>query len=164
MAKKTTTAGGTPATVELTRRGFAFTVHAFEAAEPGSRGYGLEAAAHLGVDEDRVFKTLVADADGELVVGIVPVSGQLDLHALAGALGAKRAVMADPALAEKRTGYVRGGISPIGQRSHHRTLLDETAVLFDTIFVSAGKRGLDLELAPDILLTATGGAYAAIGR
>lgn len=164
MAKKAHAAGGTPATVELTRRGLAFTVHAFDAGDPGSRGYGLEAAAHLGVEEERVFKTLLADADGELVVGIVPVSGQLDLHALAAAVGAKRATMADPAVAEKRTGYVRGGISPIGQRMHLRTVLDETAVLFDTVFVSAGKRGLDLELAPEVLLVATDARYAAIGR
>ncbi len=103
-----------------------------------------------------MFKTLLADVDGQLVVGIVPVTGQLDLGALAKAVGGKRATMADPALAQRRTGYVLGGISPIGQRTAHPTVLDETAELFDTVYVSGGRRGFDLGLAPADLITATG--------
>jgi len=98
------------------------------------------------------------------VVGVVPVTGLLDLKALASAVGAKRATMADPAVAERRTGYVVGGISPIGQKTRHVTVVDETAQLFETVFVSGGKRGLDIELAPDDLLRATDGAYAAIAK
>jgi Cys-tRNA(Pro)/Cys-tRNA(Cys) deacylase len=111
-----------------------------------------------------VFKTLLAETDSGLVVGIVPVDGKLDLKALATAVGAKRAVMADPAVAERRTGYVVGGISPIGQKTDLPTVLDETAELFDTVFVSGGKRGLDLELTPADLVTATGAILAPIAR
>jgi len=107
---------------------------------------------------------LVADADGALVVAVVPVSGQLDLKALAAAVGAKRAVMADPKAAERKTGYVLGGISPIGQKTRLRTVIDETAELFDTVFVSGGRRGLDLELSPADLLSVTGATLAPIGR
>jgi len=111
-----------------------------------------------------VFKTLLADVDGRLVVGIVPVSGKLDLKALAAAVGGKKAVMADPAVAERRTGYVVGGISPIGQKTAHPTVLDETAELWDTVFVSGGRRGLDLELAPADLVRATGAVVADVAR
>jgi len=111
-----------------------------------------------------VFKTLLADVDGRLVVGIVPVTGRLDLKALAAASGGKKAVMADPALAERRTGYVVGGISPIGQKTPHPTVLDETAVLWDSVFVSGGRRGLDLELAPGDLVRATSAIIADIAR
>lgn len=111
-----------------------------------------------------MFKTLLADVDGRLVVGIVPVTGKLDLKALAAAVGGKKAVMADPALAERRTGYVVGGISPIGQKSRHDTVLDETAELWDTVFVSGGRRGLDLELAPADLIRATDAVVADIAR
>lgn len=109
--KKSATSGGTPATVALTAAGTAFTVHAYDH-DPASASYGDEAAEALGIRPDRVFKTLVADVDGELTVAIVPVAGQLDFKALAAAVGAKRATMADPAAAERTTGYVRGGISP----------------------------------------------------
>ncbi|MET0933404.1 MAG: YbaK/EbsC family protein, partial [Mycetocola sp.] len=117
MAKKN--AAGTPATVALASLGVPFTPHAYEH-QAGSTGYGREAAEALGVDGNRVFKTLLAETDGALVVAVVPVTGQLDLKALAAAVGAKRAGMADPALAERKTGYVVGGISPIGQRSRLR--------------------------------------------
>ena len=126
--------------------------------------FGREAAAALGVEPERVFKTLLAEVDGRLVVGIVPVTGRLDLKALAAAAGGKRAVMADPAVAERRTGYVGGGISPIGQKTTHPTVLDETAELWDTVFVSGGRRGLDLELAPADLVRATTAILADIAR
>lgn len=111
-----------------------------------------------------MFKTLLADVDGRLVVGIVPVTGKLDLKALAAAVGGKRAAMADPAVAERRTGYIVGGISPIGQKTAHPTVLDETAELWDTVFVSGGRRGLDLELAPADLIRATSAVVADIAR
>ena len=160
-------AGGTPATVALVQAGLRFTAHqyAHDAAHAGAAvGYGLEAADKLGLDPDQVFKTLLADADGSLVVAIVPVSGQLDLKALAAAVGAKKAVMADPKLAERKTGYIVGGISPIGQKTRLRTVLDETAELFDSVFVSGGRRGFDLELSPADLITVTDAVVAAIGR
>lgn len=162
MAKRTD-AAGTPATVALTRAGVVFTAHAYEH-DPRAAAYGLEAAEKLGIDPDRVFKTLLATVDGALAVGIVPVAQQLDLKALAQALGGKRAEMADPAVAERRTGYVVGGISPIGQKTALPTVLDESAILCETVFVSGGRRGLDLELAPDDLLAVTGGRYAPIAR
>ena len=162
MAKRTD-AAGTPATVALTRAGVAFTAHAYEH-DPRAAAYGLEAAEKLGLEPDRVFKTLLATVDGALAVGIVPVAQQLDLKALAQALGGKRAEMADPAVAERRTGYVVGGISPIGQKTALPTVLDESAILCETVFVSGGRRGLDLELAPDDLLAVTGGRYAPIAR
>lgn len=154
---------GTPATVALTAAGIEFVAHSY-AHDPANTNYGLEAATALGLDPERVFKTLLADIDGELVVGIVPVTGKLDLKALAAAVGGKKAEMADPKLAERRTGYVVGGISPIGQKNAHRTVLDENAELYDTIFVSGGRRGLDLELAPADLVRVTGAIVAAIAR
>lgn len=159
-------AGGTPATVVLLQAGIRFTAHpyAHDAHSGPAPGYGLEAADKLGLDPDRVFKTLLADADGALVVAIVPVSGQLDLKALAAAVGAKKAVMADPRLAERKTGYVVGGISPIGQKTRLSTVLDETAELFDTVFVSGGRRGFDIELSPADLQSVTGAVVAGIAR
>ncbi|MDR6970274.1 Cys-tRNA(Pro) deacylase [Leifsonia shinshuensis] len=156
-------AAGTPATVALTAAGIPFTAHPYEH-DPAAPSFGLEAAEALGVEPDRVFKTLLADTDLGLVVGVVPVTGMLDLKALAASVGAKRASMADPAVAERRTGYVVGGISPIGQKTRHVTVVDETAQLFDTVFVSGGKRGFDIELAPADLLAATGAAYAPIAK
>lgn len=152
---------GTPATLALRAAGIAFTEHAY-AHDPAVTSFGLEAASALQLDPERVFKTLLADVDGRLVVGIVPVTGKLDLKALAAAAGGKRAVMADPAVAERRTGYVVGGISPIGQKTRHATVLDETAELWDTIFVSGGRRGLDLELSPADLVEVTGAIVADI--
>ncbi|MFF9562761.1 Cys-tRNA(Pro) deacylase [Leifsonia sp. NPDC014704] len=154
---------GTPATVALTAADIPFTAHPYEH-DPAAPSFGLEAAEALGVEPDRVFKTLLADTDLGLVVGVVPVTGMLDLKALAAAVGAKRATMADPAVAERRTGYVVGGISPIGQKTRHTTVVDETAQLFDTVFVSGGKRGFDVELSPDDLLRATGGTFGAITK
>jgi len=149
--------------VALVAAGIPFTAHTY-AHDPATTNYGLEAAHALGLDPDRVFKTLLAEADGRLVVGIVPVTGMLDLKSLAAAVGAKRAQMADPAVAERKTGYVVGGISPLGQKTALPTVLDETAALWDTIFVSGGRRGLDIELAPDDLLRLTGGQLADIAR
>lgn len=174
MARKSS--GGTPATVALGRAGVAFTLHSYEH-DPGvtSRslrragnarldGYGLEAAAALSVDPARVFKTLIADVDGRLAVGIVPVSGQLNLKALARALGGSRATMADQAVAERSSGYVVGGISPFGQKRQLPTVLDESALTHDTVLVSAGRRGLDLEIAPADLVRVLAATLAQIGR
>ncbi len=159
MAKKTT--GGTPATVALTAAGIEHVVHAYPH-DPRSTSYGLEAAEALGLDPARVHKTLMASVDGTLTVAIVPVSGQLDLKALARAVGGSKAVMADPAVAQRVTGYVVGGISPVGQRRAHPTVLDERALAWPTIFVSGGKRGLDLELAPADLVRITAAIMAPI--
>ena len=156
--------GGTPATVALEKAAVAFTVHAYEHDPRSELSYGEEAAAALGTAPDRVFKTLIADLDGTLTVAVVPVSGSLDLKALAAAAGAKRATMADPAAAERSTGYVLGGISPLGQRKRLRTVLDASALTHDTIFVSAGRRGLELELPPSALVAMTSAATAPIAR
>ena len=155
--------GGTPATVALTAAGVAFTVHSYDH-DPSHPSYGEEAAEAMGVSPERVFKTLVADVDGALTVAVVPVAGQLDLKALAAAAGGKRAAMADPALAERTTGYVRGGISPLGQRKRLPTVLDESATGHDTICVSAGRRGLEVELAPTDLAHLTKAVLAPIAR
>jgi Cys-tRNA(Pro)/Cys-tRNA(Cys) deacylase len=162
MAKQRAGAG-TPATVALTDAGIPFAVHAYRH-DPAAASFGIEAAQALGVEPERVFKTLLADTDAGIVVGVVPVTGMLDLKALAASVGAKRAAMADPAVAERRTGYVVGGISPIGQKTAHPTVVDETAQLFDTVYVSGGKRGLDIELSPADLVRATEGAFAPIAK
>ena len=164
MAKKAKRGGqGTPATVALEAAGVRFTVHAYEH-DPAASSYGEEAARVLGVDAGRVFKTLLAEVDGALVVAVVPVAGQLDLKALAAAVGGKHAAMADPAAAERSTGYVRGGISPLGQRRRLRTVVDEGALAHPTVFVSAGRRGLEVELAPQELVALTTAVVAAVGR
>jgi Cys-tRNA(Pro)/Cys-tRNA(Cys) deacylase len=154
---------GTPATVALAKAGVPFTVHPYEH-DPAAPSYGLEAATALGVDPARTFKTLLADVDGRLVVAVVPVGGQLDLKALAAAAGGKRAAMADPAVAERTTGYVVGGISPLGQRKRLPTVVDETALGFPTVYVSGGRRGLDVELSPTDLIRLTGAATGSIRR
>lgn len=156
-------AGATPATIALKAAGIAFTEHAYEH-DPANRDFGMEAATALGLDPDQVFKTLLADVDGRLVVGIVPVTGKLDLKALAAAAGGKKAVMADPAVAERKTGYIVGGISPIGQKNRHQTVLDETAELWDVVYVSGGRRGFDIGLAPADLIAVTGAVVADIAR
>lgn len=161
MARKQ--AGGTPATVALTRAGVAFTVHEY-VHDARTTSYGLEAAEALGVDPARVLKTLLVDVDGRLVVGVVPVTGQLDLKALARAVGGRRAAMADPAAAERATGYVVGGISPLGQRRAHPTVVDESALDAATVLVSGGRRGLDVEVTPTDLVTLTGAVTAPIAR
>lgn len=152
----------TPATKALDALGLLYRPHPYEH-DPSVGDYGAEAASALGVPPERVFKTLVTEADGDLVVAVVPVSTSLDLKALAAALGAKRAQMAAPETAERRTGYVLGGISPFGRRTAAPLVLDASARAFPTIFVSGGRRGLDLELAPDDLLSATGGTTATVG-
>ncbi len=141
----------------------AFTVHDYPH-DPAAPSFGEEAAAALGVPTERVFKTLVTSVDGRLAVAVVPVAGSLDLKAFAAATGGRRAAMADPAEAERATGYVRGGISPLGQRRRLPTVVDSSALRFDTVFVSAGRRGLQLELAPADLVRLTAASTADIGR
>jgi Cys-tRNA(Pro)/Cys-tRNA(Cys) deacylase len=141
----------------------AFSVHDY-AHDPRSVGFGLEAAAALGLDPDRVYKTLMVNADGRLVVAVVPVSGMLDLKALARAVGASKAAMADVKEAERATGYVAGGISPFGQKRPHPTVVDETVELWDTVYVSGGRRGLDVEIAPADLVEVTGAIVADVAR
>lgn len=160
MARKS---GATPAIVALRKAGTVHWVHAY-VHDPAAASYGEEAARALGVDAGRVFKTLVAEVDGALTVAVVPVSGSLDLKALAAAVGGKRAAMADPAAAERATGYVRGGISPLGQRRRLRTALDASALPLGTVHVSAGRRGLEVELAPGDLAELTGAVIARIAR
>ena len=152
----------TPAMVALREASIAFAIHEYHH-DPDETAYGDEAAAALRLDPERVFKTLVVEVDGQLVVGIVPVSGQLNLKALAAAVGGKKAAMADPKAVEKTTGYVLGGVSPVGQRKALPTVLDDRAVSYSTIFVSGGKRGLDIELKPDDLIRATNARTAPIG-
>lgn len=163
MASRKRSAGGTPATVALTRAGIEFSVHEYTH-DPRAQSFGLEAAEALGLDPARVFKTLMATVDGALTVGIVPVSGQLDLKALARAVGGSKATMADVAAAERATGYVAGGISPVGQKRPHPTVLDETATAYDVVYVSGGRRGLDLGIAPADLQRVTDAVVAPIGR
>ena len=169
MAKKAQTkaGGGTPATDALSAAGVSFHVLAYEH-DPRAGSYGMEAAEALGRPPGQVFKTLLVDVAStgrpDLAVGIVPVDRQLDLKAVATALGAKRAVMADPVAAQRSTGYVLGGISPIGQRTALPTVVDESAILHETVLVSGGRRGLDVELAPDDLVRLTHGTYAPIAR
>ncbi len=165
VAKKRSTAShGTPAVLALDRAGVPYTVHAYGHDPASGLSYGLEAAAAIGVDPAHVFKTLMADVDGALVGAVVPVDGSLDLKALARAVGGKRAAMADPAAAQRATGYVVGGISPLGQKQRHPTVVDATADVLDRVFVSGGRRGLDVALAPADLLRLTGGCTAPITR
>jgi len=137
----------TPAVVALDAAGISYTIHEYERGED-LRDFGREAAEQLGLDHDQVFKTLVVVADDELIVAVVPVSCQLSMKRVAAAVGAKRAVMCEPARAERSSGYIVGGISPIGQRKPLRTVVDESAELFDVVYVSGGRRGLDIGLAP----------------
>jgi len=141
----------TPAVVALQDLGIDHTIHEYERGDD-LRDFGREAADALGLDRDQVFKTLVVVADDELVVAVVPVSCQLSMKGVAVAAGAKKAAMCDPAVAERSSGYIIGGISPIGQRRQLRTVIDETAELFDTVYVSGGKRGMDIGLAPADLI------------
>ena len=148
----------TPATAAARRAGIDYRVLEYEH-DAASESYGLEAAERLGLDPARVFKTLLASVDGSLCVCVLPVASQLDLRALG-----KRAAMADPRDAQRATGYVVGGISPLGQRRRIRTLLDEGAFAHETIFVSAGRRGLELELSPADLAALTGADAARLTR
>ena len=152
----------TPAVRVLTEAGIAFEVGEYERGEE-LRDFGREAAEALGLSTDLVFKTLVVTCDAdELVVAVIPVSCSLSMKLVAAATGSKRAVMCDPAVAERSSGYVVGGISPIGQRRRLRTVIDESAELFDTIYVSGGKRGMDVGLAPADLIAVTDAIVAAI--
>lgn len=153
MARKNTSQG-TPATAALAAAGVSFTPHPYSH-DPSAASYGLEAAEVLGIDPARVFKTLMVEVDGRLAVGVVPVNGSLHLKAIAAALGSKKAAMADPAAAERRTGYVLGGISPLGQRQSSPTVIDESALAVTSILVSGGRRGLDVELDPRDLIRLT---------
>ncbi len=152
---------GTPATALLARQGVAHRLHAYSH-DPRADAYGDEAAAALGVATERIFKTLIAAVDGKLACAVVPVAGRLDLKALAAALGGKRAVLAEPAAAQRATGYVVGGISPIAQKSRLPLVLDESAGGLDTVYVSAGRRGLQVELSPGDLVRLTGASLAPI--
>jgi Cys-tRNA(Pro)/Cys-tRNA(Cys) deacylase len=142
---------GTPATALLAKQKVAHQVHEYEH-DARSASYGTEASEVLGVPAERVFKTLVAEVDGRLTVGVVPVAGQLDLKALAAAAGGKKAKMADVAAAERATGYVAGGISPLGHRKRLPVVIDSSVEGFDTIFCSGGRRGLEIEVAPTDLI------------
>lgn len=152
MPKRRPTTGSTPAVTQLTEAATAFCLHEYDHF-PGAESFGMEAARELGVAPGRVFKTLLVKVDGGLGVAILPVDRRLDLKAAAAALEGKKAALADPQAAQRATGYVLGGISPFGQRRRFPTVLDKTAVEHETIFVSGGKRGLDIELTPTDLLT-----------
>ena len=152
---------GTTATVALERAKIPFTVHEY-AHDPRAASYGQEASEALGVSAHRVFKTLIASVDGDLVAGVVPVEGQLDLKALAAASGGKKAAMAQVAAAERATGYVAGGISPVGQRKRLPVVVDASAMAFGTVFCSGGRRGLEIELAPGDLVRAANATVASI--
>lgn len=154
---------GTPALALLEREGVPHGVHPYDH-DPDAKHFGLEAAEKLGVDPEQLFKTLCFEADAVLTMGIVPVSGSLDLKAAAKAAGAKKATMAEPALAERATGYVVGGISPLGGRKRLPAILDSTAFDFDVVYVSGGRRGLDVSLAPADLVRLTGASTAFIGK
>lgn len=154
----------TPALDLLKKHRAEHRVHSYEH-DPKSASYGLEAAEKLGLDPQQVFKTLLASSEkGELLVAVVPVVGTLDLKALAHAAGVKKCEMADPAAAQRATGYLVGGISPLGQKKRLRTFIDDSAQKFATIHVSAGRRGLEVELAAAVLAEHTQGKFAGIGR
>ncbi|GHD01320.1 aminoacyl-tRNA deacylase [Zhihengliuella salsuginis] len=174
MGRKRRHGKGTPAAGELTAAGVPFAVHTY-VHDPAAESFGSEAARALGVDAARVFKTLMVRLESvrggasgttaeEYATAVVPVTGRLDLKAAAAAFGAKRASLADPAVAERLTGYVLGGISPLGQRQRHRLALDVSALSAEagTIFVSGGRRGLEIELAPADLLAVSGGTTAGL--
>lgn len=154
----------TPAVVAAKRAGIPCQVLEYQH-DPSAESFGLEAAAAMGVDPRQVFKTLVASlASGELVVAVVPVVSRLNLKALAAATGAKKATMAEPEAAERATGYVLGGISPLGQRRRLTTVIDESALTHEQIYVSAGRRGLEIALRPGDLMILTNATLAPIGR
>jgi Cys-tRNA(Pro)/Cys-tRNA(Cys) deacylase len=152
---------GTPATALLVKQKVAHQVHEY-AHDPRAESYGAEASERLGLAAERVFKTLVAEVDGVLTVGVVPVAGSLDLKALAAAAGGKKARMADVVAAERATGYVAGGISPLGHRKRLPVVVDSSATQHETIFCSAGRRGLEIELAPAELVRLASATVAAI--
>jgi len=162
MSKKQ--ASGTPALLAIEASGVNYRLHEYEHDPRTDLGFGLEGAAKLGIEPERIFKTLMAIVDGRLACGIVPASGKLSLKALAAACGGKKAEMAQPAQAERATGYVVGGISPLGQKTSHPTVIDSSAQNFETILVSGGRRGLSIEMRPADLQTLTHAVFAPIGR
>jgi Cys-tRNA(Pro)/Cys-tRNA(Cys) deacylase len=163
MGKRRDASAGTPATTALTRARVPFELHPYDH-DPAAASYGLEAAAALSVPPAQVFKTLLVDSGSGLAVGVVPVDRQLDLKAVASALGWKKAAMAEPSVAERSTGMVVGGISPVGQKRALPTVVDETALAFDRVYVSGGRRGLDISLSPTDLAATTSATFAAIAR
>jgi Cys-tRNA(Pro)/Cys-tRNA(Cys) deacylase len=163
MARRREASAGTPATTALTRAGIAFGTHPY-AHDPAAPSYGLEAAEALGVPAEQVFKTLLVEGERGLAVGVVPVTRTLDLKAVAAALGVKKVGMAHPEDAERSSGYVVGGISPIGQKRALPTVVDDSAMTFEAVYVSGGRRGLDLSLSPADLVRATSATTAPISR
>ncbi|MCL2788896.1 MAG: Cys-tRNA(Pro) deacylase [Micrococcales bacterium] len=161
---KPTSPSGTPAILALRRAEIPHQVHVYRHDPRSDLGYGMEAARALGVDPSQVFKTLMTIGEDSLVSAVLPVTGSLDLRALSQTLGIRRAAMAPVAQAERATGYVVGGISPLGQRRPHRTILDSSAQRFETILVSGGQRGLDIEIAPSDLAALTHATIATIAR
>jgi Cys-tRNA(Pro)/Cys-tRNA(Cys) deacylase len=159
MAKKA--AAGTPATAVLTSQRVDYVLHPYDVS-PDAPHYGVLVAQALGIAPERVFKTLIAEVDGALVVAVVPVTGELDLKALAHAVGGKRGALADRAAAERSSGYVRGGISPLGQRRTLPTVIDDSATTLDRMYVSAGRRGLQVALTPSDLIRLTDAVTAPI--
>ena len=155
---------GTPALVLLEESNTAHTVHPYSHDPNSDLRYGLEAAQAIGVDPNQVFKTLMTQVDGEFVVAIVPVNRKLDLKALAAVVGGKKATMADQEVAQRATGYVVGGISPLAQKTAHTTVLDSSALEYETFYVSGGRRGLDVGLTPDALISLTQAKTAVISR
>ena len=163
MRRAASGSAATPATAALTAAGVAFTQLAYDH-DPAAPSFGLEAAQALGLPAEQVFKTLLVDTGDGLAVGVVPVTGSLDLKALAAALGVKRVTMADPAAAERSSGMVVGGISPLVQRRALPTVVDESVELFEVVYVSGGRRGLDVGLSPADLVRLTGASVADIAR
>lgn len=152
----------TPGIHAASKAGIFHRVHEYEH-DPGSAGYGTEAADKLGVEPARIFKTLVVTLDGKtLAVGVVPVTGMLSMKLIAKAAGGKKASMADPQEVQRRTGYVLGGVSPLGQKNRLKTFIDASAESFDTVYISAGRRGLEIELSPADLANLTGGQLVAL--
>lgn len=152
----------TRATEALDRSGATYRVHVYEVAEKVGDGYGEAVARAIGLPGERVFKTLVAQVDEEYVVGVIPVARRLSVKKLARAAGGKSASLASPATAERVTGYVTGGISPFGQRKRLRVFVDDSAAGYETIAVSGGRRGIQLELDPEVVLDLSGGSLVPI--
>jgi len=148
----------TPCIDTLKKRNISHTIYKYKH-DPKSKSYGIEAVEMLGLDENRVFKTLVISADEQLAVAIVPVSSKLNFKLFAKAIGAKKVEMAEVSKVENSTGYILGGVSPIRQKNKLKTFIDSSAKMLDTIFVSAGRRGLEVELKPDDLAEAVDGIF-----
>lgn len=159
MTKKKRQSASTPAVRALQQGGVPFTEHPYDH-DPDHPSFGLEAAEALGLDPSSVFKTLMTSVDGTLTVAVLPVGSSLSLKALAAACGGKKAGLASPADAERATGYVVGGISPLGQRARHRTVVDRSATALPVMYVSGGRRGFDLGLAPADLIRLTDAVVA----